>query len=82
MYEHRQDWHSALQVARQFHPESVGRVFLNQAKFYLERRDFGKAEQCYINAKEPEHAINMYKEARMYSEALRVAQKHAPHLAI
>lgn len=53
---------------------------MNQAKFYFERRDFGKAEQCFINAKEPERAINMYQEARMYGEALRVANKHAPHL--
>ena len=53
---------------------------MNQAKFYLERRDFAKAEQAYINAKEPEKAINMYQEARMYGEALRVANKHAPHL--
>merc|ERR1712127_822391 len=80
MYEHKQDWHSALQVARQYHPESVTKVFLNQAKFQFERRDFGKAEQCFINAKEPEKAINMYQEARMYGEALRVANKHAPHL--
>jgi len=80
MYEHKQDWHSALSVARQYHPESVNKVFLNQAKFYLERRDFAKAEQAYINAKEPEKAINMYQEARMYGEALRVANKHAPHL--
>lgn len=80
MYEHKQDWHSALQVARQYHPESVTKVFLNQAKFYFERRDYGKAEQCYINAKEPERAINMYQEAKMYGEALRVANKHAPHL--
>jgi len=80
MYEHKQDWHSALSVARQYHPESVNKVFMNQAKFYLERRDFAKAEQAYINAKEPEKAINMYQEARMYGEALRVANKHAPHL--
>jgi intraflagellar transport protein 172 len=53
---------------------------MNQAKFHFERRDYGKAEQCYINAKEPEKAINMYQEARMYGEALRVANKHAPHL--
>jgi len=44
MYEHKQDWHSALQVARQYHPESVTKVFLNQAKFHLERRDYGKSE--------------------------------------
>jgi intraflagellar transport protein 172 len=29
MYEHKQDWHNALQVARQYHPESVTKVFLN-----------------------------------------------------
>lgn len=80
MYEHKQDWHSALQVARQYQPEAVTKVFLNQAKFHFERRDYGKAEQCYINAKEPERAINMYQETRMYGEALRVANKHAPHL--
>jgi len=80
MYEHKQDWHSALQVARQYHPESVIKVFLNQARFHLERRDFGKAEQCYINAKDPMKAIKMYQDARMRGEALRVAQKHAPHM--
>jgi len=71
-----------LQVARQYHPESVTKVFMNQAKFHLERRDYGKAEQCYLNAKDPEKAINMYEEVKMYGEALRVAQKHAPHLAV
>jgi len=45
MYEHKGDWHSALSVARQFAPESVNKVFLNQAKFFLEkRRDYAKAE--------------------------------------
>jgi intraflagellar transport protein 172 len=80
MYEHKQDWHSALQVARQYLPESVNKVFLSQAKFYFERGDLAKAEPAFIQAKEPEKAINMYQEARMYGEALRVAQKHAPHL--
>jgi len=80
MYEHQKDWHSALQVARQYHPESVKTVFLNQAKFFLDRRDFAKAEGCFINAKDPESAVNMYMEERMYGEALRVANKHAPHL--
>ena len=80
MYEHKQDWHSALSVARQFHPESVSKVFINQAKFLIERRDFGKAEQCYLNAKEPELAIRMYLDNKLSGEALRVAQKHAPHM--
>jgi hypothetical protein len=73
MYEHKQDWHSALAVARQFHAESVPKVFINQAKFLIERRDFGKAEQCYLNAKEPELAIRMYLDNKLSGEALRVA---------
>ena len=46
---------------------------IDYQKPYLERRDFGKAEQCYLNAKEPERAINMYLEGKLYGEALRVA---------
>jgi intraflagellar transport protein 172 len=80
MYQHQKDWHSALQVARQFHPESVKSVFLNQAKFFMDRRDFAKAEGCYINAKEPESAVNAYMSEKMYGEALRVAKKHVPHM--
>ena len=53
---------------------------MNQAKFYLERRDFGKAEQCFLNAKDPERAIQMYLDAKLYNEALRVAHKHVPHM--
>jgi len=34
MYEHKGDWHSAIQVARQYHPESVTRVQLKQAASY------------------------------------------------
>lgn len=81
MYEHKEDWHSALSVARQFAPEKVNEVFLNQAKFYLERNhDYAKAEQAFINAKEPDKAISMYQEAKEFGHALRVANRHAPHL--
>jgi len=51
----------------------------------MERGDLAKAESAFIQAKEPEKAIAMYQENRnfhkeMYGEALRVANKHAPHL--
>ena len=46
----------------------------------MEARDFVKAEQCYISAKKPEIAIKMYTEIGQFTEALRVAKKHAPHL--
>jgi intraflagellar transport protein 172 len=44
------------------------------------KHDFNKAENCYIAAKDPEKAIVMYQEAGMFGDAVRVAQKHAPHL--
>ena len=81
MYEHLEDWHSALRVARQYYPEGVSQVFLDQANFYLKRKDFGKAEASFINAKQPQLAVNSYLQNQLWSEALRVAKKHAPHLA-
>ena len=80
MYEHQGDWHSALQVARQYDPQNVAGILLNQGKFFLERRDYAKAEQCYIQAKKPDLAIKMYTEMGQHTEALRVAKKHAPNL--
>jgi intraflagellar transport protein 172 len=81
MWMHKQDHHSALAIARQYLPnDEINKIYIDQAKYYLERNDYGKAEQCYINAKKPEEAINMYRKARMQGEAMRVAMKHAPHL--
>ena len=79
MYEHQSDFHSALQVARQYEPQSVGTILMSQGKFFLERGDFSKAENCFISAKKPEIAIKMYTDSGNYPEALRVAKKHAPH---
>ncbi|CAI2386632.1 unnamed protein product [Moneuplotes crassus] len=79
MYKHLGDWHSALQVARQYDPDSVNSVFFSQGESFLQRRDFAKAEGCFINAKDPEAAINAYMRERMYGEALRVAKNHCPH---
>lgn len=78
MYEVQADFHSAIQIARQYEPASVPSIFINQAKFLYDRRDFAKAEIAYISAKKPEFAIKMYTDMNQYSEALRVAKKHAP----
>jgi intraflagellar transport protein 172 len=53
---------------------------MNQAKFYLEKKDYAKAETAFIAAKKPESAIKMYADMANYPEAIRVAKKHAPHL--
>jgi hypothetical protein len=33
---------------------------MNQGRFFMERRDYGKAEAAFVSAKKPEIAIKMY----------------------
>ena len=66
MYEHLGDFHSALQVARQYEPSAVVGIQMNQAKFFIDKRDFGKAEACFIQAKKPELAIKMHTDMGNY----------------
>lgn len=80
MYEHQKDFYSALRIAKQFEPASVPNILYNQGKYHQERKEFQKAEQCFISAKQPEQAINLYIEARMRNDAIRVAREHAPNL--
>lgn len=47
---------------------------MNQAKFFIDRRDFPKAENCFIQAKKPELAIKMYTDMGNFPEALKVAK--------
>jgi hypothetical protein len=43
MYEHVGDFHSGLQVARQYDPQSVGSILLHQAQTLIEKREYTKA---------------------------------------
>ena len=81
MYQHNEDWHSALQVARQYYPEGVTNVFLDQGQYYLKRKEYAKAETAFINGKQPEMIVNNYMQNGSWTEALRVAKKHCPLLA-
>lgn len=81
MWMHKQDHHSALSIARQYLPgEEVEKIYLEQAKFFKERGKHSEAEQCYINAKKPREAVNMYVRIQMTKDALRVAMKHCPDM--
>lgn len=80
MFEHIGDFQSALLVAKQYEPNKVNDILMMQAKTLREKRDFAKAENCYVMAKKIEVAIHMYIEMGQFSEAIRVAKKHAPHL--
>lgn len=67
MYEHLGDFTSGLQVAKQYEPSAVPGIMISQAKYFLEKRDTGKAEAAFIQARRPELAIKMYTEMGNYA---------------
>ena len=80
MYEHLENWNEALKIAKQFSPDNVSQVYVDQAKKYIKREDIKKAEQAFIDAKRPELIVGEYVQRKMWEDALRVAKTHAPHL--
>jgi intraflagellar transport protein 172 len=78
MYESQYDFQSALRVARQHDPQFVTKIYFNQGNYFLERREFSKAEMCFVNAKQPELMINAYRKMKMIKEAIAFAKKHIP----
>src|SRR4051812_16807184 len=79
MYSHMGDWVSAIRVAETYDPSCVPDVLVLQGRAALETKDFTRAESLFINAKKPEMAIKAYMEAKMWTEAIRIAKTHLPH---
>ena len=80
MYQHQNDFHSALKLCKQYAPHLQPEILRSQAKFHFDQGDYQRAEQCFLAAKMPESAVEMYAYAKMKSEAIRVAKDHAPHM--
>ena len=78
MYVHQQDWAAALRIAEGFDPASLGDITLAQAAVCVERQDYAGAQAMFLKAKRPEAAIQMYKQARKWEEAIRVAEDYLP----
>ncbi|XP_053503578.1 intraflagellar transport protein 172 homolog isoform X4 [Ictalurus furcatus] len=78
-YLHIQDWTGAQRVAEAHDPDSVADVLVDQAKFCLEQKDFQKAEAFLLRAQRPELAIKYYKDAEMWSDAMRICKEYIPN---
>jgi len=48
MWEHQQNWHAALQIARMYDPNQVPKILFQQGKGHMKEKDFKKAEVCFI----------------------------------
>uniref|UniRef100_A0A665WKK4 Intraflagellar transport 172 n=1 Tax=Echeneis naucrates TaxID=173247 RepID=A0A665WKK4_ECHNA len=79
MYVHNKDWASAQRVAEGHDPESVSEVLVGQAKFCFEQKDFQKAEAFLLRAQRPELAVKYYKDADMWSDAMRICKEYLPN---
>uniref|UniRef100_UPI003AACFFE7 intraflagellar transport protein 172 homolog isoform X1 n=1 Tax=Centroberyx gerrardi TaxID=166262 RepID=UPI003AACFFE7 len=79
MYVHNQDWASAQRVAEGHDPDSVCEVLVGQAKFCFEQKDFQKAEAFLLRAQRPELAVKYYKDAEMWSDAMRICKEYLPN---
>ncbi|KAM5127050.1 LOW QUALITY PROTEIN: intraflagellar transport protein 172 homolog, partial [Mantella aurantiaca] len=78
MYVHNQDWDAAQRVAELYDPGSVGNVLEGQARFAFEQKDYQKAEAFLLRAQKPELAVRHYKEAGMWSDAIRICKEYVP----
>uniref|UniRef100_A0A3P8XGI6 IF140/IFT172/WDR19 TPR domain-containing protein n=1 Tax=Esox lucius TaxID=8010 RepID=A0A3P8XGI6_ESOLU len=78
MYVHNQEWAGALRVAEANDPDSVSDVLVGQARFCFEQKDFQKAEAFLLRAQRPEMAIKYYKDADMWSDAMRICKEYLP----
>ncbi|XP_058470061.1 intraflagellar transport protein 172 homolog [Solea solea] len=79
MYVHNKDWANAQRVAEGYDPESVSEVLVGQAKFCFEEKDFQKAEAFLLRAQRPELAVKYYKDADMWSDAMRICKEYLPN---
>ncbi|KAJ8355794.1 hypothetical protein SKAU_G00185880 [Synaphobranchus kaupii] len=78
MYFHNQDWAGAQRVAEAHDPDSVPDVLVGQAKFCFDQKDYQKAEAFLLRAQRPELAVKYYKDAEMWSEAIRICKEYVP----
>ena len=52
--------------------------FLVQGEAAVQAGNWPEAEGFFLRAKQPEAALAMYRKARMWSEALRIAEDYLP----
>ncbi|KAK0173296.1 hypothetical protein PV328_006513 [Microctonus aethiopoides] len=78
MYIHTQDWDAAEDIAQTVGKEAVAQVLIARAAEAAENRDYAFAESLLLRAHKPEIIIDHYKNAGMWSEAMRVCREYLP----
>ena len=80
MYMHLHMWDDAARTAAKYEPDFVREVYVSQAKAFVDRQLYEKAEESFVRADRPELAFRMYQDFNRPQEALRLAERYLPHL--
>lgn len=78
MYSHIKDYNSAIRVARQHSPQELSSLYQHQAALFLEKGDFNRAENSYIQGKAPDVMCRYYMDRGLFNEAMKFALKNCP----
>ena len=79
MWLHAKEWAKAMRVAETNDPTAVADVLAAQAKAAVEDGEHKDAEASFLKAKRPEAAVDMYRAAGMWDDAVRVCADYLPH---
>ncbi|CAM6098614.1 unnamed protein product [Calypogeia fissa] len=81
MYTRVDDFDAAYKVAaRHLSDGEAYALFLQRARELEATKSFRDAEKLYLEAKEPDLAINMYKKAHMFDQMIRLVEMHRKDL--
>ena len=61
--------------------DQVSGMYVQQAKQLEEQGKYKEAERLYVTVNEPDLAIAMYKNKKMWNDMIRLVKKHYPDMA-
>eukprot|EP00042_Codosiga_hollandica_P051782 m.643612 g.643612 ORF g.643612 m.643612 type:complete len:1752 (+) comp58351_c0_seq22:791-6046(+) len=74
-------WDEAHKLCTKYmQPDAVADLYIQQAEILESKLKFKEAEKLYLTVNEADLAINMYKKVKLYSDMIRLVEKHHPDL--
>jgi len=81
MFKRKRKWKQAHRIAsRYMDPRDVSHLCISHAQQLEAVGKFADAEELYLNAKEPDLAIDMHKKQHNYQSMVRLVEIHRPEL--
>ena len=80
MWIHQENWIKAIKVAEQYKEDSIDFIYHEQAKFYINNKQYKLADNIYYKLAKPELIVEMYKKDGLINDALRIAKIHVPSM--